>query len=328
MSILFNAITSTTLLLLSMNADAQGGPPANDDCNTPICLSGNGNYPFDTTAATTGTQGQGMTPSCSSMTPVKKDLWYLYTSSVTGWMSLSICNLTTSPNGDTKVTLYHGAGCPSTPTGFDCDDDACVGSDNSHIKTPVTCGDLITIQLGNYSGVPTGIFGTFALHESGTVCISPSMTFCAGDAAGTTCLGCGNNGNVGRGCASSSFAAGGLLSNSGSASVGMDTLRLTATSIPGPGVFLQGNALLATPSTFGDGMLCMGFGILRIGIVFPFAGTASYPGDLTSLPVHVAGGPINAGDTKHYQFWYRDSVPYCTPGTYNMTQGLTLTWGS
>jgi hypothetical protein len=154
---------------------------------------------------------------------------------------------------------------------------------------------------------------------------TPSTPFCTGDAVGTTCLGCGNNGAAGHGCGNSSFATGTLLASTGIASVGADTLLLTVTSVTGPGLFFQANALAPSPFTFGDGMLCAAVGIIRMGVVFPTAGTATYPGP--NPLVSVAGGPILAGDTKHYQCWYRDSVPgHCTVDTFNMSNGVSLTW--
>jgi hypothetical protein len=153
---------------------------------------------------------------------------------------------------------------------------------------------------------------------------TPSTPFCSGDAVGTTCLGCGNNGAAGRGCGNSSFASGALLTNSGIASVGADTLALTATDIPGPGLFFQANGIVS-PITFGDGMLCAAVGIIRLGVVFPTAGVATYPGP--NPVVTIAGAPIASGDTRHYQCWYRDAVVYCTADTFNTTNGVTLTWG-
>jgi hypothetical protein len=168
-------------------------------------------------------------------------------------------------------------------------------------------------------GYWSGVYGVVEI--SGT----PSTSFCSGDAVGTACLGCGNNGGVGRGCGNSSFANGAALTTNGTASVTADTLVLTGSDLTGPGLFFQANGLISA-ITFGDGMLCAGIGIIRMGVVFPTAGTASYPGGLTPAPISVAGGPISANDTKHYQVWYRDAVPFCTSATYNLTQGVSLVW--
>ncbi|MBL8860160.1 MAG: hypothetical protein JNL28_16740 [Planctomycetes bacterium] len=156
---------------------------------------------------------------------------------------------------------------------------------------------------------------------------TPSTPFCLGDGTGAACP-CANTGAAGHGCASLSFAGGAILTSSGiaGASVATDTLVLTATDIPGPGLFFQSTTLAASPINFGDGHLCATGGILRLGVVFPTAGVASYPGGLTPGPIHIGGATSN-GDTRHYQCWYRSVPGLCSAQNYNLTQGLTLTWG-
>ena len=105
-------------------------------------------------------------------------------------------------------------------------------------------------------------------------------------------------------------------------------LVLTASNLSGPGLFFQGTSLFGGGSgvTFGDGLLCAGGAITRLGVVFPTGGSASYPGGSTPTPLHVAGAPIAAGDVRSYQCWYRDAAVLCTPSTFGLTQALTVTW--
>jgi hypothetical protein len=306
--------------------------PLNDSCSNPTNLPGPGNYAIDTTDATTGPEGQAEALCLFfGSTAVNKDLWYRYTATQSGTITVSTCSLLAGgPSEDAKIGVYATGTCPATGTAIACNDDfTCTGFSpfNSTVSFPTTCGQSYLFQIGYYGNFATGIIiGQFSVAETGTACATPSTPFCTGDAVGTTCLGCGNNGAAGHGCANSGFAAGGLLSNSGIASIGSDTLVLTASSITGPGLFFQANGVLASPATFGDGMLCAAVGILRMGVVFPTGGSASYPGGLTPNPIHIAGAPINAGDTKHYQCWYRDAIAFCTASTFNLTQGLTLQW--
>ncbi|MBL8858299.1 MAG: hypothetical protein JNL28_07350 [Planctomycetes bacterium] len=161
------------------------------------------------------------------------------------------------------------------------------------------------------------------VSNSGTA----TTPFCLGDGTGAACP-CANTGAIGHGCGSSAFAGGAILSSSGNAgaSVGTDTLVLTATDIPGPGLFFQANGLLGAPANFGDGHLCAAVGIVRLGVVFPVGNVASYPGGLTPNPIHIQGGAAN-GNTRHYQCWYRSVPGLCSANNYDLTQGLTLTWG-
>ncbi|MBL8857803.1 MAG: hypothetical protein JNL28_04765 [Planctomycetes bacterium] len=193
-------------------------------------------------------------------------------------------------------------------------------------------GLLRMVWTDNRNDVPLGNgYDTYAqnLNADGTLGVqnTPSTSFCLGDGSGAACP-CGNTGSAGRGCANATFASGALLASTGiaGASAGTDTLVLTATDIPGPGLFFQSNGLAVSPIAFGDGHLCAAVGIVRLGVVFPVAGVASYPGGLTPNPIHIGGAPIAAGNTKHYQCWYRSIPALCGAGNYDLTQGISLTW--
>jgi hypothetical protein len=190
-----------------------------------------------------------------------------------------------------------------------------VWTDNRNDVTPIFNGYDTYAQNVNANG---------SLGNQNT----PSTSFCLGDGTGSACP-CANPGAAGHGCASSAFASGALLSTTGiaGASNPTDTLVLTAANVPGPGLFFQSNGLSGSPINFGDGLLCATVGIIRLGVVFPTGGVASYPGGLTPNPIHIAGAPVSAGDTKHYQCWYRSVPGLCNPQNFDLTQGLTLVWG-
>lgn len=200
---------------------------------------------------------------------------------------------------------------------IDANNDGVIGAGEATEMYIETGGNPIDISNGRGIAVRSAPCGT------------PSTPFCFGDGTGTACP-CANSGALGNGCANSSFAAGAKLAASGiaGASAGTDTLVLTASNIPGPGLFFQGAGQFAggLGIAFGDGLLCAGGAILRMGVVFPTGSSASYPGGLTPNPIHGAG-TTTAGDVRHYQCWYRDAPVFCTADTYNLTQGLTLTWG-
>lgn len=197
----------------------------------------------------------------------------------------------------------------------------------------MTSDRFIDIERGPGASLLVGGYhdnGGFNVVDYLTLRLDPlAISFCAGDGSGTACP-CGNNGSGGSGCANSSLSSGAWLSTSGTpgASATTDTLVLTANAVPGPGLFFQGTGQQGAGAglQFGDGLLCAGGAITRMGVVFPTGTSASYPGGLTPNPIHVAGGTVN-GDVRHYQCWYRDAIAYCTPSTFNLTQGLTITWG-
>jgi hypothetical protein len=158
---------------------------------------------------------------------------------------------------------------------------------------------------------------------------SPSTgeNFCDGDGSGTGCP-CNNAGISFSGCAHSASELGARLQASGTASITSDTLLLKGSRLPNTSaVFVQGtqqaNGGLGT--LFGDGLLCVGGSLLRLGARVPAAGLASYPqpGD---APVSVKGLVPAAGTVRHYQVLFRNPGAFCSPSTSSGSNGISVTW--
>ena len=147
---------------------------------------------------------------------------------------------------------------------------------------------------------------------------------CFGDGSATPCP-CGNVDLAGdAGCANST-GAGCVLSASGSTSVAADDLELEATNaLPNqPGVFFQGDQLLGGGAgvVFGDGLRCVGQNVIRLEVRVPDAsGDAATTLDLAAL------GGVSSGDTKHYQYWYRDPNGSPCGAGFNLSNALSITW--
>lgn len=147
-----------------------------------------------------------------------------------------------------------------------------------------------------------------------------TTAYCFGDGSTTACP-CGNIGATGEGCANTS-GSGATLAASGTAQVGSDSLVLTSTQCPNgvPGLFFQGDAALAPPLVFGDGLRCVQTNIQRLGVVFvDGAGVATSVGSISVL------GSVSSGETKNYQFWYRDVGGPCA-GDFNTSHALSVDW--
>jgi len=209
-----------------------------------------------------------------------------------------------SPDEDYNVLLFVSPGADCNQNGIPDDReiaDGLVGDSNAN-GVPDTCEGLI-----------------------GTV-------YCIGDGvAPHTACPCGNSSATldNAGC-SNSLAVGGTLRASGVATVGADSVALIGAQIPnGPGLYFQGTMQLASGNgvSFGDGLRCAGGTIIRLGIVQGVGNTSQYPSGVgvNSIPVSIKG-LCNAGDTRHYQLWYRDSAAFCTPAVFNLTNALTLVW--
>jgi hypothetical protein len=158
-------------------------------------------------------------------------------------------------------------------------------------------------------------------------CSVPFTTFCSGDGSGTSCP-CGNAGLPGNGCANNSQPNGAHLAASGTASISADTLILTATGVTnGSGLYFQGASQVSggQGAVFGDGLRCVGGQVVRLGIIPGSGNSSHYPRIGIDQPVSTRGLNI-AGSVRNYQLWYRETASFCSPATFNLTNGVNLTW--
>ncbi len=183
-------------------------------------------------------------------------------------------------------------------------------------------GNSLTIQVEGENGNAGSINGFQFVQDSGP------NGFCFGDGTAAACP-CGNSGAPGRGCANSVNANGGRLLVQGVASVGGDTVALVGDGMPdSSALYFQGTSQQSGGAgvAFGDGLRCAGGTIVRLGTKTNVAGASSYPTG-ADLSVSVRGNVI-AGDTRTYQVWYRNAAAFCTPSTFNLTNGVQITWGA
>lgn len=154
--------------------------------------------------------------------------------------------------------------------------------------------------------------------------------YCFGDGIDplvTTPCPCSNFGAAGHGCANSVDANGALLSATGTSNP--DTVVLSATGMPATvtSIFLKGSANVSAGVVFGDGVRCAGGTLTRLGQEVNVGGAAFYPSG-TQQSVSVKGGtPPGSGLTGYYQTYYRNAAAtFCPPATFNVSNGLTITW--
>ena len=152
----------------------------------------------------------------------------------------------------------------------------------------------------------------------------PTNAFCFGDGTGTLCP-CGNTGAAGRGCENGTNSGGGLLVDSGSTSIGSANFVLSGSGLQPnqPGLYFQGdNAINGGLGILnGDGLRCAGGSIRRLQVLAADVNGAS----ATTANIAVAGA-VNAGDTKRYQLWYRNPLNSPCGTTFNLTNGVEITW--
>jgi len=135
---------------------------------------------------------------------------------------------------------------------------------------------------------------------------------------------CGND-DLSAGCANDT-GSGARLEAAGSASISQDDLVLRAVGLtPGPGLFFQGdnavNSGMGNP--FGDGLRCAGGSVVRLEVQFANSGN----GFTTESTISIATkGGVSAGQTKRYQFWYRDTGSSPCGSLFNLSSGYELVW--
>jgi hypothetical protein len=172
----------------------------------------------------------------------------------------------------------------------------------------------------NDNGTDSDIWaGTYDAPLSGAI-----AGYCFGDGSGTPCP-CANTGGIGHGCANSSNALGARLSTSGNSTVSADTLTLIGSGMPSVTtcLFYQGTG--STSVVFGDGLRCVNGTTVRLGTKTVSGGNAQYPSG-ADAPVSVRGQVPASGATRYYQAWYRNSAAFCTPATFNLSNGVSVVW--
>jgi len=155
---------------------------------------------------------------------------------------------------------------------------------------------------------------------------------CFGDGTGLPCP-FHNPGIAGRGCENSLGLGGGGLRAEGTPRVSLDTVELEVDFLPHQStiIFLQGtgcrNNELGFP--FGDGLMCMGGSVIRLGVVSTRDGRAVFPNVSDSnclASVSTAGMIPPGGGERFYQALYRDNFPIGKKAGFNLTNAWSITW--
>jgi len=124
------------------------GVNGSDDCAAAPAISGSGVHAWDSSGATTGSEGQNSGHQFN-------DIWYEWSPGATGVASFSTCNDT---NIDTTITVYDGAGCPAGGSYAYNDDSAGCAGFSSHLSgVSVNGGGSYMVQVAGWS---EGVVGT------------------------------------------------------------------------------------------------------------------------------------------------------------------------
>jgi len=146
------------------------------------------------------------------------------------------------------------------------------------------------------------------------------LGYCFGDGTGVVCP-CGNSGSAGEGCGNST-GSGALLDAAGLASVSNDTLTFGASQLPAnkSSLLFTGVVELPTAQILGDGLLCTGGQLTRLGVV-----TSSATGEASWGSGLIGTYGWNAGETRYFQVWYRDGAMSPCAQAFNTSNGYAVT---
>lgn len=127
--------------------------PANDNCLGAITL-GNGSHAIDNTGATNSVGVPGGACIFGGPANISKDIWFKYTATCTGNVTVDLC-ATTGSVTDTTLQIYSGT-C-SNLAEVACDDDGCTGNpagDRSRAIFATTRGAQYIIRVGVWGNSP------------------------------------------------------------------------------------------------------------------------------------------------------------------------------
>jgi len=225
-------------------------------------------------------------------------------------------------DGDIDCYLYD-----SSTLGTDCGTNSnylvrgYTGSDNENIQWTNTSGGTVTyyLQVELWDSASNGECNNYDLVID-VALPTMGLTMCAGDGSLIACP-CGNeSADPESGCLNST-GLGAKIFATGSNSAAADdaVFHIEQATAGQTAVLVQGTTTVAVP--FKDGILCMGTWTRRVEFVnLDAAGEGS---TATSI---VTGGNVVPGETKYYQWWYRDTAgTVCGSGS-NLSDGLQISW--
>lgn len=252
-------------------------------------------------------------------------------SGVNGWTGRINYNLSTSAVSFTRFLPTSGV--------LTLCDGLSVSPDGSQLA--VTARTPARVELfDTVTGVPVRTINlpnsaqTNMYHTAWRDAVESGTGFCFGDGSSLSCLanpgsgvGCGD-GAPGHGCANSVNPNGALLEAYGTPSVALDSLQLRGSGMPNSSsLYFQGTTQLGggIGAYFGDGLRCAGGAVIRLGTKVNAIGASQYPTG-ADLPVSVRGA-VPPGSVRTYQVWYRNAASgFCTSSTFNLSNGVSVTW--
>lgn len=156
--------------------------------------------------------------------------------------------------------------------------------------------------------------------------------FCFGDGTSSACP-CDNSSLASRGCNNSAGSGGARLNATGAANPDTITLYVAGETPSAATLVFQGDVLLSSPISFGDGLRCVGGNSKRLYTTNAVNGSLAVPSaSQPSVSARSAqlGDVLAPGSVRGYQAWYRDVSPsFCAPpagANWNLSNAVRVVW--
>lgn len=127
-------------------------PPANDECANATVI-GVGVTEFDNTNASNSSSSLPSGCSGGVGTTMAKDVWFQYTATCAGTVTISTCGTTAT---DTRLAVYSGA-CPPSTQFIGCNNDSGCASGGATVQFAATQGTVYVIRVGSNSTGGAGL---------------------------------------------------------------------------------------------------------------------------------------------------------------------------
>ncbi len=226
----------------------------------------------------------------------------------------------------TRVDVVGGTGGPQILTGNWNGSPHVLGVSYASHTVAVGVGGTLTVVTDD-PGTPANNLATVNGFQMKYTPGPIGASYCYGDGSATACP-CSNASAPGAnaGCLSS-LGSGATIVATGIASLTADTVLLTGAAMPNSSaLYFQGSTRQngGLGNVFGDGLRCAGGSIIRLGTKTNAAGTSAY--SVGADPSVSVRGSVGAPGTRTYQVWYRNAAAFCTASTFNLSNGVELTW--
>lgn len=154
------------------------------------------------------------------------------------------------------------------------------------------------------------------------------VAYCFGDQSGAACP-CGNASapTAYEGCQNSTLS-GGRLRAEGRSTMSFDSLTLFGTRMPNSStVYVKGMAMNmdGVGSALSDGLMCISGPFIRLGTKFNVNGASRFPAS-GDAKISTLGGGVAPGTTHYFQAIYRDEFEFCQQHSFNLTNGVAVTF--